>query len=635
MAARCCTEGLEEKKTCAACGGAWRFGRAAGMPHQQQAGCGGGSDAWLAQPATLAASWRSSQQAAAHNQPAAPPPHMSSHPPPAKPRSLPSCPPRHPAPPCRTLYCGMVASEKSRTSCRTFSLVGAMKYTPTSCGSGSRRLEMSSTTGGGQGGQGAQAEWHACQAACPWSPRRLPCQGARLRAGPPSPAAPRRPAQQRPTRSREEQAAAPPPCAAPQALTRHAIVHDVGHTRHVGQHLRWGGGGAGLGTAARLQSRQRSPAANSKSSGMCPAQRQPPWWWWGRAPARSRRRQQHPVRTPASHPAATRSTRAGRVGAAAAYRRLPPPAAHPAAGCTEGRRHGCSYTSEPISPAAAAGEALARRGPLAGLRRAACDAPAAAAWSPGTAACPLRSLPSFLKRCGKVCSPVQPLVGRALTACPDGFKWRSPGAPATAIIRLQLQSHQSPAGACMGFGTASQPSQPVIHRTRHSQCIGRQPWSPAPHCARRHLRQPSCAALRPCLRCRGRWARPAAHAAGRQRRSCSGWWRRGGYRQPLPAAAAAASRARQQVCDGLVVQRWAPLASRTTRSERDHAPGPAPAGEQPAPGSGGPEGSSLLGSLGLWALWAALAGYAFLVAPNQTPLRDSYFLEKLVGLVRH
>lgn len=60
-----------------------------------------------------------------------------------------------------------------------------------------------------------------------------------------------------------------------------------------------------------------------------------------------------------------------------------------------------------------------------------------------------------------------------------------------------------------------------------------------------------------------------------------------------------------------------------------------PAGEQPpaAPGGGAPDGGSLLANLGLWGLWAGLAAYAFLVAPNQTPLRDAYFLEKLVGLV--
>lgn len=64
-----------------------------------------------------------------------------------------------------------------------------------------------------------------------------------------------------------------------------------------------------------------------------------------------------------------------------------------------------------------------------------------------------------------------------------------------------------------------------------------------------------------------------------------------------------------------------------------------PAGEQQQqqPGGGGDGGSgssggSLVGSLGLWALWGGLAAYTFLVAPNQTPLRDSYFIEKLVGL---
>ncbi|KAL4443934.1 hypothetical protein ABPG75_011671 [Micractinium tetrahymenae] len=57
---------------------------------------------------------------------------------------------------------------------------------------------------------------------------------------------------------------------------------------------------------------------------------------------------------------------------------------------------------------------------------------------------------------------------------------------------------------------------------------------------------------------------------------------------------------------------------------------PEPAPQPPA----GPQtdGTSLLSSAGLFLLWAALAGYAFLVAPNQTPVRDMYFLEKLVGL---
>lgn len=68
---------------------------------------------------------------------------------PQRPRNSP-CPPQL-QPPRPTLYCGMAVSEKSRTSWRTLSSVGAMKYTPTSCGSGSRRLPMSSTTAGGEG----------------------------------------------------------------------------------------------------------------------------------------------------------------------------------------------------------------------------------------------------------------------------------------------------------------------------------------------------------------------------------------------------------------------------------------------------------------------------------------------------
>lgn len=42
--------------------------------------------------------------------------------------------------------------------------------------------------------------------------------------------------------------------------------------------------------------------------------------------------------------------------------------------------------------------------------------------------------------------------------------------------------------------------------------------------------------------------------------------------------------------------------------------------------------TNIIGSLGLFALWAGLIGYAFLLAPNQTPLRDQYFLEKFLNL---
>ena len=56
--------------------------------------------------------------------------------------------------------------------------------------------------------------------------------------------------------------------------------------------------------------------------------------------------------------------------------------------------------------------------------------------------------------------------------------------------------------------------------------------------------------------------------------------------------------------------------------------------QQPNGGGGGsgPDASSLASSVGLFALWAGLAVYAFLLSPNQTPFRDRYFLEKLIGL---
>ena len=41
---------------------------------------------------------------------------------------------------------------------------------------------------------------------------------------------------------------------------------------------------------------------------------------------------------------------------------------------------------------------------------------------------------------------------------------------------------------------------------------------------------------------------------------------------------------------------------------------------------------NIVGSIGIFALWAGLAAYAFLLSPNQTPLRDQYFIEKFVGL---
>lgn len=50
-----------------------------------------------------------------------------------------------------------------------------------------------------------------------------------------------------------------------------------------------------------------------------------------------------------------------------------------------------------------------------------------------------------------------------------------------------------------------------------------------------------------------------------------------------------------------------------------------------APKQSGDAGGAV-GSVGLFLLWGGLAAYAFLLSPNQTPLRDSYFIEKFVGL---
>lgn len=53
---------------------------------------------------------------------------------------------------------------------------------------------------------------------------------------------------------------------------------------------------------------------------------------------------------------------------------------------------------------------------------------------------------------------------------------------------------------------------------------------------------------------------------------------------------------------------------------------------EPTQQQSGPDATSLLSSAGIFLLWGGLAYYAFVLSINQTPLRDSYFLEKLVGL---
>ncbi len=44
------------------------------------------------------------------------------------------------------------------------------------------------------------------------------------------------------------------------------------------------------------------------------------------------------------------------------------------------------------------------------------------------------------------------------------------------------------------------------------------------------------------------------------------------------------------------------------------------------------EAADYLANIGIFGLWGGLLYYVFVLAPNQTPLRDSYFVEKLVGL---
>ncbi|CAG9460569.1 unnamed protein product [Pedinophyceae sp. YPF-701] len=51
-----------------------------------------------------------------------------------------------------------------------------------------------------------------------------------------------------------------------------------------------------------------------------------------------------------------------------------------------------------------------------------------------------------------------------------------------------------------------------------------------------------------------------------------------------------------------------------------------------ANGDAGPNDTGLLATVGVLAMWGVLGWYVFNVAPNLTPLRDSYFIEKLVGI---
>jgi hypothetical protein len=111
-----------------------------------------------------------------------------------------------------------------------------------------------------------------------------------------------------------------------------------------------------------------------------------------------------------------------------------------------------------------------------------------------------------------------------------------------------------------------------------------------------------------------------------------------GQRLAPPAAAAAPLVARRAArlpaCAALPARLpGAAPAARRLRAPR-RACAPACAAAKPAPGGAPPPAPAAdLGSnLTFGAAWAGLSAYAILWAPNQTPVRDAYFIEKLVGL---
>lgn len=74
----------------------------------------------------------------------------------------------------------------------------------------------------------------------------------------------------------------------------------------------------------------------------------------------------------------------------------------------------------------------------------------------------------------------------------------------------------------------------------------------------------------------------------------------------------------------------APLAARSPARRRRQLVCTAGPGDSQPTDVGAPE--RLITSVGLGLLWAAVLYYAFALAPGQTPYRDKYFIEKLVGL---
>lgn len=84
----------------------------------------------------------------------------------------------------------------------------------------------------------------------------------------------------------------------------------------------------------------------------------------------------------------------------------------------------------------------------------------------------------------------------------------------------------------------------------------------------------------------------------------------------------AAPQAQASVAATLAATRVRPVRLQAGKNE-------APTEEQEGSGDAVAEYGS---NVSFWITWAALIGYAALFSPNQTPLRDQYFLEKILGL---
>jgi hypothetical protein len=92
-------------------------------------------------------------------------------------------------------------------------------------------------------------------------------------------------------------------------------------------------------------------------------------------------------------------------------------------------------------------------------------------------------------------------------------------------------------------------------------------------------------------------------------------------RPAAPAAPAAPARRRRAAAAAAPRPHLAPCRAAPTRGSAPPPPPPARDTD-----------TNAIGSAGIFLLWAALGAYAFALAPNQTPMRDQYFLEKLLNL---